>query len=367
MTQARHSHDAAHAPVFIVGCGRSGTTILRLMLNTHSELAIPLESHFIYQLARRRASGLYRAGLQDPDVWQLVLEYFESHRYLQYLGVPVPDVIERLRALPERSYGALFETLLTTFMEAQGKHRWGDKTPMHVNYIFLVRHYFPRARFVHIIRDGRDVALSLLARKWGPRHMNHAGHYWKWLVLGGMIGGHLIGPERYRQVRYEDLVHDPESVLKPLCDWLDLKYEPGMLDYHKTAEALSAQHNFGHSAAVRRPVDRNLMRQWKHKILPRDHASFIRQAGSLLQYLDYDVPDLPVRQRKDLARIKDVLAMERTELLATKAHRPGNEVAARTSLLAARLVQLWCYLNGDYKNWALAGIRWQQTVASLMR
>jgi hypothetical protein len=367
MAQLRNSQDGDRAPVFIVGCGKSGTTLLRLMLNAHSELAIPLESHFIYQLARRRARGLYREGLQDHGVWQLMLEYFNGHRYLHNLGVSVPDVIERLRVLPNRSYGALFETLLTTFMEAQSKHRWGDKTPMYVNYMFLVRNFFPQARFVHIIRDGRDVALSLMTSKWGPRHMNHAGHYWKWLVLGGMIGGRLMGTEHYRQIRYEDLVCDPESVLKPLCDWLDMGFELGMLEYHKTAEAQNAVRDLGHSPSTRQPIDRNLMQNWKNEMSQGDHASFIRQAGSLLCYLGYDVPNLSGRQQKDLARINNVLALEPTKIEAAKVHRRKSEFAARSSLRATRLVQLWYYLNGDYKNWAAAGIYWQQTVASLMR
>ncbi|MCZ6605597.1 MAG: sulfotransferase, partial [Alphaproteobacteria bacterium] len=204
-------------------------------------------------------------------------------------------------------------------------------------------------------------------RKWGPRHMNHAGHYWKWLVLSGMISGHLIGPERYRQIRYEDLVQDPESVLNSLCDWLGMGFEPGMLDYHKTAQAQITRKRRGPKSSVGLPVDRKLMHKWKQNISPRDHASIIRQAGSLLSYLDYDVPELSPRQRRDLARIETVLALEPAEILATNAPAPGKELAGLSGLLAARLVQSWCYLNGDYKNWAAAGIRWQQTVASLMR
>ncbi|MFZ5610051.1 MAG: sulfotransferase family protein [Pseudomonadota bacterium] len=201
-------------PLFIIGCGRSGTTLLRLMLNAHSAFAIPEESHFIYHLARDRAAGRYRKGLNDEKTWAALLDYFENHSFVQRWGLAMPALMARLRALPQHSFKHVFATIFAAYREQQGKPLWGDKTPMHVNYMFLVRRFFPNARFLHIIRDGREVAMSLLTRTWGPRHINHAGYYWKWLVLAGLVGGHLMGPARYRQIRYEDLVRDPEGVLR---------------------------------------------------------------------------------------------------------------------------------------------------------
>jgi len=152
-------------PTFIVGCGRSGTTLLKMILNSHPDLAIPVESHFIYDIARRIVSGRFPASLTHPNDWNRFLEYLKNHRYLNRWGISLPLLFKRLEGIEDRTYASMFTTIFKEFMQDEGKPRWGDKTPMNVNYIFLIDHFFPKAKFVHIIRDGRDVALSLLSRR----------------------------------------------------------------------------------------------------------------------------------------------------------------------------------------------------------
>ena len=193
-------------PVFIVGCGRSGTTLLRLMLNALPDLAIPLESQFIYHIARRRARGFWPATLNGAADCERFVTFLERHPTMRYWEISFEALRDRLNRLPERSHAAVFRAVFIEFMEREGKKQWGDKTPMHVQYMLLLDQLLPGAKYVHVIRDGRDVASSLLTRSWGPKYLWHAGWYWKWLVLSGMVAGRILAPDRYREVRYEDLV-----------------------------------------------------------------------------------------------------------------------------------------------------------------
>jgi len=223
-------------PIFIVGCGSSGTTLFRMILNNHPNLAIPMESHFIYDIARQIASGKFPASLNQSNDWNKFLKYLKNHHYLNRWGISLPLLFKKLEGIEDRTYAPLFTAIFNEFMQGEGKPRWGDKTPMNVNYIILIDHFFPKAKFVHIIRDGRDAAMSFLPMPWGPRRIEYAGYYWKWLVLRGMVCGKILGPERYREINFEDLLKEPEKTIKSLCNFLDLEYDPVMFDYYKSKE-----------------------------------------------------------------------------------------------------------------------------------
>ncbi|MEQ9643572.1 MAG: sulfotransferase [Alphaproteobacteria bacterium] len=366
MSADTQSATSENAPLFIVGCGRSGTTLLRLMLSAHSALAIPEESHFIYQLARKRAAGFYRGGLEHPACWERLLQFFHNHEFINRWRIDMSMLMHRLHALPDRNYRDVFETVFDSYREREGKSIWGDKTPMHANYMLLVRHFFPNARFIHIVRDGREVALSLMTRKWGPRHISHAGYYWKWLVLAGMSGGHAIGPDNYRQIRFEDLVRDPHSVLQALCHWLQLEFEPAILDYHKT---IAAQDYAAHGEKARQlgqPLDTSKLDRWKTAMSVTYQESVLKQAGGLLAHLGYEAPAINRSQQVDRARIEELLRQPPTSLLPTSSQPMVHGQTAEIRLLGMRARQALQFARGDYTAWTTTGMRWQQSVASLM-
>src|SRR6266545_1616703 len=154
----------AGPPVFVVGCGRSGTTMLRLMLDAHPELAIPGESHFIPPLwsARRR---YLRGGRLDADL--LLTELFRTLHF-QMWKLPEAEVRRRVSGLMDPGFADVIGSVFAVYAEHQGKERWGDKTPIYVRHLPLLATLFGDARFVHLIRDGRDVTLSYLSVPWGP-------------------------------------------------------------------------------------------------------------------------------------------------------------------------------------------------------
>ena len=216
------------APLLILGVRRSGTTLLRVMLDRNPELAVPDESYFIPQLADRHA------GKIDPDA------FVDDLRRLPTLlewGVDSEDVRRRLR--PGMPVGDAIGAVYESYAAAHGKSRWGDKTPMYMRHLTLLERLFPEARYVHLIRDGRDAALSFLqmpdgvvTKTWA--HPTTAADFacqWRTEVEAAQALGSRVGASRYLEVRYEDLVESPELHLQEITEFAGLSYDPGMLGY----------------------------------------------------------------------------------------------------------------------------------------
>ncbi len=215
--------------VIVLGVSRSGTSLLRQMLNQHSEIAIPSESHFIVPLWER-----YR---RRPNT-DLLLADLTYVRKVQEWGVDLDDVRRRLPE--EAGFPEVIQALYRSYAEARGKSRFGDKTPLYIQYLDLVEHVFPRARYLHIVRDGRNAALSYDKMAHRPRFswvfpqgLGDFAVRWRREVLGAQRFGSTIAAGRYFELRYEDLVTAPEAKLRELTSFLDLGFEPAMLEYHR--------------------------------------------------------------------------------------------------------------------------------------
>lgn len=221
-------------PFFIVGADRSGTTLLRLYLDAHSRLAVPSESWFLIDLLDRfGATGrLDRDGLREAvamvgahprfvDGWRTDLRQLEE-RLANGAPLPLSQFIDRL-------YRA------ETGVAAEAA--WGDKTPEYVEQVAALATCFPRARFVNVVRDGRDVYLSLAKRRWSDRGYtpHELGRYWSRCVAAAEQSRGALGA-RFLEVRYEDLVLETKDVLERLCAFLGVGFEASMLAAHDEAE-----------------------------------------------------------------------------------------------------------------------------------
>ena len=265
-------------PLLILGVRRSGTTLLRVMLDRHSELAVPDESYFVPQLADRHLRRV------DPDA------FVDDLRRLNTLAewdVPLKRV--RARLSPAMPIGAAIATVYAVYAEEQGKRRWGDKTPMYMQNLRLLEKLFPDALFVHLIRDGRDAALSFLELPAGlvtetwmhPRTPAEFACQWRTEVAAARRLGQRIG-SRYLEVRYEELVGDVEGVLRRICDFAWLGYEPAMADYAGNVDVSAKPHQ----QRLREPPTKGV-RDWHQQMSPADVAAFEHVAGDLLRKLGY--------------------------------------------------------------------------------
>ena len=272
-------HDVEQGFPFVVGCARSGTSLLRAMLDSHPEMAVPTESHFIPKF------------VGSPSV---LAQRLPNDRNFMKWGIAVPGLED------VRDYSEAVRRVYASYAAAQGKPRYGDKTPAYVLHIPFLARLFPESRFIHVIRDGRDTALSLLDVGFGPSTLEEAALRWRRYVSAGRNAGRAL-PGRYLEVLYERLVDDAEATLRVICDYLDLHYSPAMLEYPRRIEALrptaSATDHLRH-----RPIR---TRDWRLVMSHQQAERFERIAGDVLTEFGFEASFSPgLRQRLERARAR---------------------------------------------------------------
>jgi Sulfotransferase family len=262
-------------PFFIVGSARSGTTLLRLMLNAHPEVAVPPESRFITQL--------WPSG-ESVEVEPL-LEVLAAHPRFAAWDLPIDAVRAELEGAGVVPYAELIRGVFRAYAHAHGKSRWGDKTPRYVEHIALLSNLLPDARFIHLIRDGRNVALSYADVPFGPKTVARAADLWARRVSGGIEVGASLGGGRYLELLYEDLVADPAGEAGTICKFLDLDFHDGMLDPSERAHGVLSRAAQFNPNLQNKPISE--VRSWERVMPPRQIEMFEAVAGGLLSQLGY--------------------------------------------------------------------------------
>lgn len=273
--------------LFLVGCPRSGTTLLQRMLDHHPDLAVTNDSHFI---PRAIAPSAARADLPlTPELVERVVGYRRFPR------LEVAESTAREAASRSETYAEFVSELYTEHARLRGKTLAGEKTPDYVRHIPQLHALFPRARFIHILRDGRDVALSTLEWATGEKGPGKFGLWreepvavcalwWRWQVESGRRDGSSLGADCYREVRYEDLIAEPEKNLRSLADFLDLPYAPEMAAFH---EGKTRRNSRLSAKSAWLPATPGL-RDWRRQMSERDTELFEAIAGDLLSALGYE-------------------------------------------------------------------------------
>jgi hypothetical protein len=288
---------------FIVGMNRSGTTLLRMMLDAHPQLTIPPETHFV--------PDLIKACREDGATPEDALAAMKSAREWGDFGFSDAEMLARLRALPKLKPGAAVRTFYAAYMEQQGKPRWGEKTPTYVQKMKLIQRALPEARFIHVIRDGRDVALSVLDRTVRDLTAADVGRRWKKKITKAREDAPDL--RHYTEVRYEDLILDTEPVLRGVCDFIGLDWDPAALEYHERssdrlkemarplpgdgrAKELSVERRMATHAMTTKPPSADRVARWREQMTPEQRAEFEDIAGDLLGELGYPTGEHAVEQ-----------------------------------------------------------------------
>jgi hypothetical protein len=309
---------------FFVGCGRSGTTLFRAIFDSHPDLAIPGESHFIVHLLPKR-QRYERDGRFDTEAF---LADLLPHPRFRLWNLPEEAVRLALERDPPPSLAQAIRATFGLYAASQGKSRYGDKTPGYVSHLTSLAALFPEARFVHILRDGRDVALSYLDVSFGPSSAEGAALHWRRVVERGRRAGARLGPGRYLQVRYEDLLAHPEAVTRSMCRFLDLEFHPAMFRYPERAAEVARGSAFPEAhGRLALPPTKGL-RDWRTKMYKKDVAAFELLAGDLLAELGYELAGgrLTVRER----------ARTTARRLRIEARRLAHGVGKRAGITAGR-------------------------------
>jgi hypothetical protein len=279
-------HQADNNPFFIVGSDRSGTTLLRLMLNKHPRLCVPEESWFIPPIMDQFSADR-RLG---PDDLQNILTIITSHTCWNRLWgekVTSSKLKDVLFKLDKPTVSEAIDAVFRYANNPAKKPRWGDKTPPYIREIPRLHKFFPASKFIHIVRDGRDVSISLRKVKWhGPTTL-HAALYWKEVVDLGLRSAKALGPDLYLQIRYEDLVLKTEETLHEICNFLTEDFAWEMLSFYKDAAQEVALARRRARAKGQRPPRPTDVERWHAEMSALQVAVFELIAGGALDCLGY--------------------------------------------------------------------------------
>lgn len=273
-------------PLFIVGSGRSGNTLLRAILVAHGELAIPPES---YVLGRVIQEYFRFSFLPWTALARLVLSEFESYPQFPTWGLDLQPLYSQAVSLdlPERNLAHLLDLLYRYYAAEKqpSASRWGDKTPLNTFYLDEIDLVFPRARYLHMVRDGRDVVASYL-RTGIYTDLDEAADRWLRSVDIAIGFGAKIGPQRYMELHYEALVTAPEPTIQDICQFLDLEYREDMLDFQRVVDRLGDTHQ-AHHTSLRKPLGPHSIGKWRSDLPVSDQTRIQHLLGQKLAELGY--------------------------------------------------------------------------------
>jgi len=288
-------------PIFILGNRRSGTTMLRLMLTSHPNIVIPPEGGFIvalgWQFDRNITNSsldvhLFIDKLMDMDTaqdWELNRGKLQ-HNLQMLIPCTFPELVD----------GVYSEFIQQNFPQ---KVRWGDKTTWYCDFLNQINQYFPEAQFIHIIRDGRAVAASYKHVPHLSKNIKEIALEWAWNINQITRFGTSISPSRYFEVRYEDLVNDPEGELKRICVYLQETYDEEMLDFwFKNRQlGLEPERHLGWKELTLQKVTRNQVFMWQSELTDHELKIFQAIAGRLLDKYGYDYKEANLKLRDQIS------------------------------------------------------------------
>jgi hypothetical protein len=249
--------NTSNGPIFVVGSNGSGSTLLRLVLDSHPNIAIPEETGFLRLAAMHRWVPYWRLG----GDWYANLGLTEDELYAELA----------------KFYGGLF----ASYAASRGKQRWGDKTPFHVWHLDLALRMFPDAMVVGIVRHPAAVVNSM--RRRFRRSVNAGIPHWRRSNRQLLHAGAQLG-ERFALFRYEDLVTAPEPTMRALLGWLGEPWSDAVLAHHEvqpTAESTGF-------TRTDRPIDTESIADWEGQLTRSELARLIDRAGELAEFLGYD-------------------------------------------------------------------------------
>lgn len=278
------------APFFIVGCDRSGTTLLRVMLTCHSKVFIPPETAFLPRLWERAAD--YGDFSSDRQRWLFIRDVavFSATgktQSLNVLGLDEDEAYLAIKITAPHDYPSACAQLFRAAASKKGKKFWGEKTPDNTFYIPRLAAMYPGSKFIHLIRDPRAVALSMMRVDFGENTAEGGAERWLKRVAIARDEGRKLGSSRYREFRYESLVTKPYDTLSNLCQWLNFRYETAMLDYPSCSENLVRAEHKHLFELINSPPRTDRIHAWRHALNSSEINDVELVAGALMRELNY--------------------------------------------------------------------------------
>ena len=288
------------SPFFIVGTQRSGTTLLRLILNSHSLIAVPEEATFLMPLLKRR---YLQTKISGEDL-QSLINYLRLNPQFSLWSKDYSKYFDILLQKKEIHVKELINDLFTIYAHYEGKKIWGDKTPSFFRKIDILYTLFPNAKFIHIVRDGRDVFNSWRKIDASKNNAPVVAMDWSYKLYEIEKSFKKIPDKNKITIRYEDLLDEPEKVLLDVCLFLGVEYESEMLNFYKKSKKYIGKH---HSSLIFCPITDKNKFKWKKELTPQEISSFILIARKFLKKYNYNTQTATLNISTIIFLLKNIL------------------------------------------------------------
>lgn len=274
-------------PVFMIGTQRSGSNLLRLMMNQLKDVASPHPPHIQERMLPLMDSY---GDLESNDNFKILVDdvcRLIELNPVEWSGVSFDrDVV--MSKSKERSLMSVHGVVYDLYAEAHGAKTWCCKSMTNINYFDAIEEYFDHPKYIYLYRDGRDVALSFQKAVVGEKHIYNIAKDWSDTQAKALKLRELIDKKYFHCVSYEQLTQHPEETARALCAFLNTDYVPAMLDFHKTSEAKNAAESSELWSNVTSPIIRDNSKKYKKEMSSYDISIFESVAGNILDQLGYE-------------------------------------------------------------------------------
>ncbi len=282
---------------FIVGTSRSGSTLLQSMLNSHSELVVPPETHFFHsylELENRFQNSASKTQFRNKliDLW------YDQKTRIRDLGFDKAEVKDVADQLELETPLDLFTTQLTLYRKKRDKSIVGEKTPRHILKVKEIMKAYPKAKIISLFRDPRAASYSEIKADFGSPAVTVTTRRWRKYVKMHEQLQQELSKDRYMMLRYTDLIADVEAELQRVCDFLGVEFQESMLEYYKRDEKGFAEGEKSWKKGTLKPIQKNKNEEWKLALKDWQIVLVEETAGKYLKSLGYD------KSGKSLSRVK---------------------------------------------------------------
>ncbi|MFT5620718.1 MAG: protein-tyrosine sulfotransferase [Bacteroidia bacterium] len=253
------------SPFFIVGSGRSGNTLLRVILNNHNKISIPPESYFLQSVIR-----VYIDAVLSKKPWEAIVELciedIKTHKEFHTWNIDLNALSSELLGSPNQSLQGIIDGVFRSYIKKHDEEAtiWGDKTPMNIFYVHWLIKLFPNAKFINIYRDGRDVVNSYVKSGLIP-NLKDACFRWNVSVDCASQWEQKF-PNNFFSIRYEDLVKNQVATISKVCEFLNLEFDDSIFDYLGKPSELGDVDLYKHHTNVKKPVNMDSIGKWKTQL-----------------------------------------------------------------------------------------------------
>lgn len=274
-------------PIFIVGTGRCGTTLLASMIGTHSHITITPETAILFHIDQMLKSC--------SDAESLIHRFTQNSRWMDFQISP-EKFLQRLKGYSILTVPIVMDEFYDCFTEVSNKLRWGDNTPTYSEILPQITKIWPNAYVIHIFRDGRGVATSWRKVFWGPKNIEESAFLWRKRINKCREDSKLC--KNYLEIKYESLILYPEEKLREICEFIEEPFEKKMLAYYKLDgrnRYLSMIKNQRwkmrkeYHKNLNKPLDMEIAERWRSELNRQQISKFQIIAGDLLAELGYPI------------------------------------------------------------------------------